>query len=117
MSEPNYAAYPGRTPVFTTLVVLAGFAAFVGIGYKFYVPTRTDIAPNPADFAEEQRWRHTPEGRAKHLADLRAREQAAATTYGWVDREHGVVRLPIDEAIKLTAREFSEFSASGGKLK
>jgi len=36
------------------------------------------------------------------LADLRARENDALTTYGWVDRNAGIVRIPIDEAIRLT---------------
>ena len=36
------------------------------------------------------------------LADLRARENQTLTTYGWVDRNAGVVRIPIDEAMKLT---------------
>jgi hypothetical protein len=110
MSEPTYSVPPGRAPVFTTLLVLAGFAAFVWIGYRIYVPTRADVAPNPADFPAEQRWRYSPEGRAQHLAELRAKEQAAATSYGVVDAKAGIARIPIDEAIK-------QFSASGGKLK
>ena len=36
------------------------------------------------------------------LADLRAREEQALTSYSWVDRNAGVVRIPIDEAIKKT---------------
>ena len=36
------------------------------------------------------------------LADLRARDNETLTTYGWVDRNAGVVRIPIDEAMKLT---------------
>ena len=36
------------------------------------------------------------------LADLRAREDALLRSYGWVDRNAGVVRIPIDDAIKLT---------------
>jgi len=36
------------------------------------------------------------------LADLHARENDTLTTYGWVDRNAGVVRIPIDEAIRLT---------------
>jgi hypothetical protein len=36
------------------------------------------------------------------LADLRAKEDETLTTYGWVDRNEGVVRIPIEEAIKLT---------------
>jgi hypothetical protein len=36
------------------------------------------------------------------LADLRAKEDETLNAYGWVDRNAGVVRIPIDEAIKLT---------------
>ena len=36
------------------------------------------------------------------LADLRAKEDEQLGSYGWVDRNAGVVRIPIDAAIKLT---------------
>src|SRR5262249_8402345 len=36
------------------------------------------------------------------LADLRARENETLKTYGWVDRNAGIVRIPIDDAIRLT---------------
>ncbi len=39
-------------------------------------------------------------------ADLeaqRAAERQILTSYGWVDREHGIVRIPIDRAIDLLA--------------
>jgi hypothetical protein len=36
------------------------------------------------------------------LADLRAKEDETLNSYGWVDRNAGVVHIPIDEAIKLT---------------
>jgi len=36
------------------------------------------------------------------LSDLRAREDQTLSSYGWVDRNAGVVRIPIDQAIKLT---------------
>jgi hypothetical protein len=36
------------------------------------------------------------------LADLRAREEAVLQSYGWVDKNAGVVRIPIDAAIRLT---------------
>jgi len=38
------------------------------------------------------------------LLALRAREDAVLNSYGWVDKTAGVVRIPIDEAIKLTAQ-------------
>jgi hypothetical protein len=36
------------------------------------------------------------------LADLRAKEAETLASYGWVDRNAGIVRIPIDEAIRLT---------------
>jgi hypothetical protein len=38
------------------------------------------------------------------LRELRSAEDAALTSYGWVDPNSGVVRIPIDEAMKLTVR-------------
>jgi len=35
------------------------------------------------------------------LAEMRAREQQALHTYGWVDQQKGVVHIPIEEAKKL----------------
>jgi hypothetical protein len=35
------------------------------------------------------------------LKQLRATENAALTTYGWVDRENGIVHIPIDRAMDL----------------
>jgi len=34
------------------------------------------------------------------LGALRAREERELSTYGWVDRERGTVRVPIDRAMK-----------------
>jgi hypothetical protein len=36
------------------------------------------------------------------LKDLRAAEDRLLTSYQWVDRNNNVVRIPIDEAMKLT---------------
>jgi hypothetical protein len=36
------------------------------------------------------------------LADLRAKEDELLGSYGWVDRNAGVVRIPIDAAMRLT---------------
>ena len=36
------------------------------------------------------------------LIDLRAREASILGSYGWVDRNAGIVRIPIDEAVRLT---------------
>jgi len=38
------------------------------------------------------------------LAAMRTREEAELHSYGWVDRQAGVVRLPIDRAMELMAQ-------------
>lgn len=37
------------------------------------------------------------------LRDLRARDDQALNSYQWVDRSAGIVRIPIAEAMKMTA--------------
>jgi hypothetical protein len=41
----------------------------------------------------------------EQLRDLRRTENAALSSYGWVDRKAGVVRIPIDRAIDLVAEK------------
>jgi hypothetical protein len=38
------------------------------------------------------------------LLELREAEDHVLTTYGWVDRNAGVVRIPIEQAMKLTVQ-------------
>jgi hypothetical protein len=45
--------------------------------------------------------------RAKALAELRAAEAEALTTPAWVDKNKGIVRLPIEDAMKLVEREWA----------
>jgi hypothetical protein len=44
------------------------------------------------------------------LAELRAREEQLLNTYYWVDRQNGIVHIPISEAIKqITAKGIDGF--------
>ena len=40
---------------------------------------------------------------ARDLQEMRAREDEVLHSYGWVDRQAGIVRIPIDRAIDLLA--------------
>jgi hypothetical protein len=53
------------------------------------------LQPNPLDqrTAEED------------IATLRSHEEELLNNYGWVDREAGIVRIPIDQAIELLAED------------
>ena len=62
---------------------------------------RQYTAPGPIDqtrFAE----------RAKNLADLRAANAAAFSTYDWIDKNRGIVRLKIDRAKEVALREWAD---------
>jgi hypothetical protein len=38
------------------------------------------------------------------LERMRARDEKELNTYGWIDRDRGIVRLPIDRAVEFLAR-------------
>jgi hypothetical protein len=40
------------------------------------------------------------------LAAYRRRQNGLLSTYGWIDRDKGVVRLPIERAMDIVAREY-----------
>jgi hypothetical protein len=54
--------------------------------------------------------------RKKALAELRAAEASELTSYGWVDQAKGVVRLPIEDAMKLALREWQHPPAARSNL-
>lgn len=108
--HPQAFAFPQRTPVFTAVIVILAAILCGWMINRYYRPApafdnRGTV--NPADFDEAARWKFTAEGRAKALAELRQKELAQATTYGWVDQSKGVVRLPLDRAMELTVRDLS----------
>ena len=39
------------------------------------------------------------------LAALRERERRRLSLYQWVDRQHGIVRIPVDQALERVLRE------------
>jgi hypothetical protein len=47
------------------------------------------------------------------LAEFRAQEDALLTSYGWVEKDKGIARIPIDEAIRVVAeRGLPKFEAA-----
>lgn len=100
MSDSAQFSFPHRTPVFTTVVVLACFALFGWLARKVYAPTAATVEPVPGVM--------TPAERKALLADHVTKEHAAATTYAWIDQKAGTVRLPISRAIELTVRDHAK---------
>ena len=93
-------SFPHRTPVFTTIIVLACFAVFGWLALKIYAPDAYTV-----DKIEGVK---TPEDRKAILEKNRKKEHSDSITYGWVDQKAGVVRLPIDRAIELTVSEYAK---------
>ena len=80
----------------------------------------------PAPGPGEERLPPAPRIQVNAAADmdaLRRQEAAALTTYGWVDRQAGIVRIPIDVAMTqildegLAVRQPDSVPASGGLTK
>ena len=54
--------------------------------------------------------------RKKALAEMRAAEASELGSYGWMDQAKGVVRLPIEDAMKLSLREWQNPAAARSNL-
>lgn len=62
------------------------------------------IGPAPrGDTYEQQR----AQNREKKLKDLREEDAKALTSYAWIDKNKGKVRLPIERAMELTVSELA----------
>lgn len=80
----------------TLVAAVGGFAIFLLILLVAYLPNKAAPAGDGVK---------TPEQRKAALAELRGKEKTTATTYGWVDKEAGVVRIPIAQAKELIIQE------------
>lgn len=100
------AASSNKSLWVTVFAVIGGFAIFLLI----ILVSRTPVKPLDAvsgEVAPEEQWKLTAEGRKARLAEMRGREQSAAAGYSWVDKDAGVVQLPIDQAMRLTIDEIN----------
>jgi hypothetical protein len=90
------------------LVALLAVVALTVWTFLAYLSVRADRREPPAPpLAAEKGEALPPEPRLQtnpreDLRQLRAAEDAMLNSYQWVDRNAGIVRIPIDEAIRLT---------------
>jgi hypothetical protein len=90
-------------------LVLATTLVAVGLIYLTHGLVSLEVKgdPAPAPLAEPA-GRVPPEPRLQTLplADIRAQrreEHEVLTSYGWVDEKRGIVRIPIEDAMRLVA--------------
>lgn len=82
-------------------VILAAYALFRSFATG---EIKKQATPSPLSYTREP----TPEPRlevnsGQDFKAMRAAESAVLHSYGWVDKDHGVVRIPIDRAIAILA--------------
>lgn len=88
------------------LILLAGAAMFGLYHLMAHEEARLSPPANPLAAAEGPRVPPEPRLQVHPLRDLEALHQAEnerLTTYAWVDKSAGTVRIPIDRAIDLLA--------------
>jgi cbb3-type cytochrome oxidase subunit 3 len=105
-SDVNFGAIMTFAGGLVALAAVVYFVVWLLFGYL----TRQENAASANliyPLAAGQEDRLPPEPRLQihprqDLQDLRESEDALLKSYSWVDRNGGVVRIPIDEAMKLT---------------
>ena len=105
------------------LIVAAALIHFI-VWLLFLYLSGTETTRDTPDFplAAGQATRVPPEPRLQatpreDLRALRAREEEILRSYGWVDKTAGVVRIPIDEAMKLTLQRGLPARAGKGETR
>jgi len=103
------ATQPAPRPVSLAAVaaIFALLSLFWVASVRLYGPGRAAAPQNEAaqNLPKDLAWRATPALRRAYLADLRGRQERQAASYGWVDRQAGVVQLPVERAMELIVLE------------
>ena len=91
-----------------TVVVLLVFVA-MQVLLTFYagIESRRSAAPSPLAGAYGMKAPPAPRLQTDPIVDLRelrARDEAQLSGYAWIDRDAGLVRIPIERAIDLVAK-------------
>ncbi len=101
---------PGPVTLAVLGLAAVGIAALVAMLLLFDVLAgfqAAETAP-PSPLAASYGLKEPPEPRLqtdplRDLVDLHARDGAAINAYGWVDKQAGIVRIPVERAIAIVA--------------
>ena len=93
--------------IILAVIIVAAVLVTAALFRHFYtVETTSQVAPSPLSYSREP----TPGPKltvnpGQDLQTMRAAEDAALNNYEWVDREKGIVRIPVDRAIEILAQK------------
>jgi hypothetical protein len=88
----------GRTPLSAWFGIVLLFALFGVIVLAIIGPS-----PRRSDYEETR-----AKKRVENLKTLREEADKALTTYGWIDKNKGVARIPIERAMELTVTDLAK---------
>jgi hypothetical protein len=102
LSPKNIAIFAASLAV-TIIVVL--WICYQLFQHYSAVSRKTEVPPSPLSYTREP----TPEPHllvvpGQELKAMRAAEDSVLNSYAWVDREKGIVRIPIQRAIDILAQ-------------
>ena len=83
-----------------SLAMLFGLFRYFQVGYGA-LPQRGSVEFDPAKVFPQPQLQTSP---SLDLRAIRAAEEEALNSYGWVDKQNGVVRMPIERAMELLAQ-------------
>jgi len=111
LNPRSIALFGAVLAVIIGATLLAAYA-LLHVFYSDVLPTRP--LPSPLSYNREP----TPEPRlsvkpGEELVAMRAKESKVLTSYDWVDREKGVVRIPIARAIEIITQRGLPARADG----
>jgi hypothetical protein len=101
LKAKNIALFGAALAALVVAAMIASYALF----NLFYIGvTRSRPQPSPLSYNRDP----TPEPRlmvksGEELQAMRAEESKILNSYDWVDRDKGIVRLPIERAIEIIA--------------
>lgn len=112
-----------RTPVgaivkFGLGLGLLMIATLWGLAALFRAWTTRDTSASPASGIRRELVLPRPRLQAspkRDLDELRQAEDKALNSYGWIDRDAGQVRIPIDRAMELMVQRGLPFRAAGAQ--
>ncbi len=119
--EESDASVPGIALTAAGLAVGVAVVCLVVYGIFWYLAAHPLSAPRPNPMAETNQQQFPPAPRleehpAIEMHELRSQEDTILSTYGWTDKERGIVRIPIDRAMELQLQQgFSTKRQTGGR--
>ncbi len=103
-------AHPGSIAGFEIALLLLAVLSMAAMGGLFYYLTNREAIADTSrsPLAAERSLPPAPHlqvSPASDIEQLHADENKRINTYGWVDKEQGVVRIPVEKAMEIVATQ------------